>query len=298
MGGLWYGNSQLTKTEGYHLSSTEPSGEIFSIKPIVNNKISGYCYSYYWFRGDFYYYITSIEGSVNPTDKKWEFKEIELLDNHLFFAHYYCAKNYSITFKTQRKNYSLTGTWTAGSLRDCGIGVSKFSRKKPGLPQSSKIYLFEEFLKNHMNDDPIQENQIPIAKVIDSVNNIRVVDNISLNVSKRTNTLVKTISINSPDIKIEFLDKGVIDNDTISVYFNKTRILHKVRISKQSITIQLKAMPGQENELIMYADNLGDIPPNTAGMRVYADGKKYDITVSSDEKKNGTIRFKFIKERY
>ena len=293
MSGLWYGKSPLTKTAGYHLSSTEPSGEILSIKLIENDKISGYCYSYYWFRGDFYYYITSVEGSVNPLKKEWQFKEIELLDNHLFFAHYYCAKSYSIIANTQVNKESLIGTWTAGSLRDCGIGTSKFSRKKPGLPQSSKIYLFEDFLKNLIDKDSIKEN---IAKKADSIKIIPV-DNRYDDLSKRTNTLVKAIFIKSPEIKIELLDNGAVDNDTITVYFNKTLLLRQARISKQPIIIQLKALPNQENELIMYADNLGDIPPNTAEMRVYADGKRHNILISSDEKKNGTIRFLFIERK-
>jgi hypothetical protein len=47
------------------------------------------------------------------------------------------------------------------------------------------------------------------------------------------------------------------------------------------------------NELIMYAENLGTIPPNTALM-VVKDGKKqYNVHITSDTEKNGTIYFHY-----
>jgi hypothetical protein len=46
------------------------------------------------------------------------------------------------------------------------------------------------------------------------------------------------------------------------------------------------------NEVSMYAENLGLIPPNTALM-VISDGKsKFNIRVSSNLEKSGTIRIK------
>ncbi|MGB4775411.1 MAG: hypothetical protein WBP45_09580, partial [Daejeonella sp.] len=35
--GVWYGTSPITKTSGYHLSSTEPNGELFSIHVAEDN---------------------------------------------------------------------------------------------------------------------------------------------------------------------------------------------------------------------------------------------------------------------
>ena len=51
-------------------------------------------------------------------------------------------------------------------------------------------------------------------------------------------------------------------------------------------------MPSKGNELVMYAENLGTIPPNTALMKVNAAGKTYEVRISSDEEKNGTVIFK------
>ena len=45
------------------------------------------------------------------------------------------------------------------------------------------------------------------------------------------------------------------------------------------------------NELIMYADNLGEIPPNTALMIVTDGDNRYEVRITSDLQKSGTIRF-------
>lgn len=293
--GVWYGTSPITKTAGYHLSSTEPNGELFSIQVVENNQITGYSYSYYWFRGDFYYYISSLKGSLNPLTKKLEFRA-DLTEEHLFYAHYYCPKNYSITFNTKNRNEFLSGTWTSDSFANCGSGTGNFSRKKPVFPPGFNTAPFDTLFKRFMDENALREKKELVVNSIDTIKTIPAVSS-SADVSKRANTFMKTIAIHSPDIKIEVLDNGAIDNDTVSVYFNKSLLLNKVRISKQAITLQLKATVNGENELVMYADNLGDVPPNTAEMRVYADGKKYTLQISSDEKKNGAIRFEFIKER-
>ena len=45
------------------------------------------------------------------------------------------------------------------------------------------------------------------------------------------------------------------------------------------------------NELIMFAENLGSIPPNTALMVVTDGPNRYEVFMSSDLQKNASIRF-------
>jgi hypothetical protein len=39
----------------------------------------------------------------------------------------------------------------------------------------------------------------------------------------------------------------------------------------------------------MVADNLGSIPPNTSVMIITADGKRYEVFISSNEQKNARV---------
>ncbi|MEI9934219.1 MAG: hypothetical protein WDM71_05080 [Ferruginibacter sp.] len=45
------------------------------------------------------------------------------------------------------------------------------------------------------------------------------------------------------------------------------------------------------NELTMYAENLGEIPPNTALMVITDGDSRYEVNVSSDLQNSGSVHF-------
>jgi anaerobic selenocysteine-containing dehydrogenase len=44
---------------------------------------------------------------------------------------------------------------------------------------------------------------------------------------------------------------------------------------------------------VMFAENLGTIPPNTALMVLTISGKRYEVNITSSEQTSGTVRFKW-----
>ncbi|MEP7145110.1 MAG: hypothetical protein ABI707_19645 [Ferruginibacter sp.] len=109
---------------------------------------------------------------------------------------------------------------------------------------------------------------------------------------KRSSDILKTIEINHPAFKVDLYDNGEIDGDSISLFYNGRLLLSHKRLSDKPITLTLDATTGKEvNELTMYAENLGEIPPNTALMVITDGDKRYEVRISSDLKKSGTIRF-------
>ena len=120
----------------------------------------------------------------------------------------------------------------------------------------------------------IESQKIPVPDVIKS----------------RSNPLIKTITTNSQDIKVELYDNGEIDGDTITVYDNNEVIAWKKGLTNKPITLNLKADANTPtHELVMVADNLGSIPPNTALMVVTTGGKRYQVFISSDKEKNAKV---------
>lgn len=99
------------------------------------------------------------------------------------------------------------------------------------------------------------------------------------------------ILADSDSITLHLYDNGQVDNDTVSVYFNREPVMFKQKLSVTPIIIKLVLKPG-ENEIAMFADNLGDIPPNTALCLIFAGGKRYDINLVSNFAANGTVRIK------
>jgi hypothetical protein len=121
-----------------------------------------------------------------------------------------------------------------------------------------------------------------------------VISGTSINkLDKRTKQLIKLIEVPESAFKVDLYDNGQIDGDTISLYFNGKLVVASKGLSTTPISITIKLDPArEENELIMYAENLGSIPPNTALMVVTVGDKRYEVNITSTEQTNGTVRFK------
>ncbi len=114
----------------------------------------------------------------------------------------------------------------------------------------------------------------------------------TINYEKRNNTLLKTIEIENEKFRVDLYDNGEVDGDSISLFFNGKVLLAHKRLSEKAITLTLKVDDTRDmNELIMYAENLGEIPPNTALMVVTDGDNRYEVRISSDLQKSGVIRF-------
>jgi hypothetical protein len=111
---------------------------------------------------------------------------------------------------------------------------------------------------------------------------------------QRQNELFQTITTSSREIVISFYDNGEIDGDTISVYDNNRLLVTNQGLSAKPIivTIQLDESV-LEHEIVMVAQNLGSIPPNTALMIVQAGDQRYTLRISSTEQKNAMVRFRY-----
>lgn len=111
---------------------------------------------------------------------------------------------------------------------------------------------------------------------------------------QRMDQLVRTIEVNEPDILIEFYDNGEIDNDTISVYHNNTCVVKDGRLTYRPISVKIHcAEPNEQHEIVVVADNLGDIAPNTALMVVTVGKKRYEVFLSTTEQKNARVVFQY-----
>jgi hypothetical protein len=226
--------------------------------------------------------VKDLEYTYDTKTSEWVIKETGVKDNHLFTAHYPCLRTYRLKFITNKQKDSLTGSWTAASFEDCGAGTGSFARTKPASKERGHIDSIEALLRGV----PVRKDLPPVTSKDKMKQEAALQQMIS-----RTKSQIQEISLQTPDIKVEIWDNNMIDGDNISLYFNKELIVNRKRLTADPITVHIKAIPGKDNELIMYANNLGEIPPNTAMMRIYANGKQYDVFMSSDEHTNGMVKF-------
>jgi len=117
----------------------------------------------------------------------------------------------------------------------------------------------------------------------------------NLKLQNREKEVVQTLTIDTSNIKIELYDNAEIDDDTVSIFLNNTLLLHKKRLTDKPLTVQFSAFPNMEYELMMYAENLGRIPPNTSLMVITAGKKRYEVRLSSSEQKSAVVKFKYLR---
>ena len=115
--------------------------------------------------------------------------------------------------------------------------------------------------------------------------------------TRRKSVITHEVEVESDSIRVEVYDNGEIDGEIISVFYNQQLILNSQKLTHRSIRINLVLDPAKSsNEISMFAENLGLIPPNTALM-VITDGKnKFEVPVSSSLERNATISIKRKKE--
>jgi hypothetical protein len=110
----------------------------------------------------------------------------------------------------------------------------------------------------------------------------------------RENELAQTIRVTNNQITVRLYDNGEIDDDTISVYMDDQLVLSNKRLSASPLSITLNLdNANPEHVLVMVAENLGRIPPNTSLMIVQDGDKKYQVRITSTNQKNAMVRFRY-----
>lgn len=102
---------------------------------------------------------------------------------------------------------------------------------------------------------------------------------------------IRSVNVVNDSIVLSLFDNGAIDGDTVSVLLNDRVIVSRVGLLARAFnhTIHLTPDMGDSIKIILYAENLGSIPPNT-GLLVVRDGDKdYEIRFSGDLQKNSAI---------
>lgn len=107
-------------------------------------------------------------------------------------------------------------------------------------------------------------------------------------VNGRRFKIQETVTVSNSEIKLMVWDKNKVDGDRVSLFLNGELLEKELAVSKVKKEITLSLLPGK-NIIVMYAINLGTIPPNTAIMRINNGARPKLITLVSDLKKSGAL---------
>ena len=112
----------------------------------------------------------------------------------------------------------------------------------------------------------------------------------STEVVKRETEVVRTVLFRSDSLVLSLYDNGEIDGDTVSLVLNGNIILSKQGLTDKAIRKTIAASEiGDSSKLVLYAENLGRIPPNS-GLLILQDGnERYQVRFSGDLQKNAAV---------
>jgi hypothetical protein len=145
-------------------------------------------------------------------------------------------------------------------------------------------------------------NEVPTSTGIASIAPAKITDsaieayserNLVAQFTRRKITYTKDLEIGSDSIRISLYDNGEIDGDTVTVFLNGQPVVTHQELTARAVNIYLTLDNSKDvNEVSLFAENLGRIPPNTALMVVTDGISRFEVFLSSSYTQNATVRIK------
>ncbi len=203
-----------------------------------------------------------------------------------------CIMNLIATLRVAQAGSNLTGAFV--SLPDYKFICADINFNLAMNADISKTDSVLQAIREYKETYQVWKPEIADTLVAAQVIQRKVVNYVTeKEFSQREIVVTQEIELQSDSIKVDVYDNGEIDGDMISLFFNKQLILNNQKLTHKSIRLQLVLNKELDyNELSMFAENLGLIPPNTALM-IIDDGKnRHEIRLSSNLEKTATIRLR------
>lgn len=187
-----------------------------------------------------------------------------------------CIKNLRLKYFYENGIEFLRGSWD-------GISKEDFS---PCIPGNIVLTRSKEVLEQIVANGHI-DNSAPIFTTITAPDLGPTFNNTEV---KKTTE----IEVRNKIVQLRLNDYMRVDNDTVSVFFNRTPIISKARISKKIIKYDLRLNESIIlNEILIFAENLGTIPPNTSQLLVIDGDRIHKVMIESDMQKTAAVYLKY-----
>lgn len=261
--GIWQG--YITAPGSY------TSGYTLNIEEVSADRISGTAYIYRNENPIQFLGILDFIGTVS--DKGSKLTELVIVKEKMpDTIRRLCVKYMDLDFNQKDGLDYLTGNWD-GSLTD-------HTSCLPG-----KVYLRRYNPADATGIEPIPDEIIEAIK-----------EDGSSKMHFLNTELAKPIIINVRNsiLRFEIRDYLKEDMDTISIYLNRRPIIEKIGIFKKPYKQTVRLDRNSElHEIILYAENLGQIPPNTSILTILDGEQKHRLIISSTKEVSAVIYLRY-----
>ena len=245
--------------------------------------------------------IFTFDGVENVGVKTMEIKikraSIAIEDGELIYDNYSTpsrrVKLYgSLVWVGRDSNMTLAGTLATRSMDMRALNENNFKgtiklQRKP-LSRSKLLAKLDEMgLADKLS---FMQHAVKKEAAVLQVREKETVIKSPAEVVKRETEIIRTVLFKSDTLVISLYDNGEIDGDTVSLVLNGNIILSRQGLTDKAIRKTIAASEiGDSSRLVLYAENLGRIPPNS-GLLILQDGnERYQIRFSGDLQKNSAV---------
>lgn len=269
--GLWHGYITASAGEvdlpssGYSLNIKQQQGDIISGSAYIYGK------HHLKFEGHLDFIGTTNQSSQNVTITELRImKYIKPSDQYML-----CIKLEDLKLVQENSEQYLLGSWE-GAVSDgklCVPGSVVLKKHNPASPDENGI---SDTLMRLISQDTITRSEFLKTTLAEPI----------------------IIPVSNPWVQLELRDYMREDNDTISVFHNRREVIQNLRITKKPKKFSLLLNPKSElNEIILYARNLGYIPPNTANLTIDDGTRKHRVLIESTLQKSAVIYLRYTGKR-
>jgi hypothetical protein len=177
------------------------------------------------------------------------------------------------------------------------------TNKQPGTKPAPKEDVTEKIKEPELatKEEPvIKKDTVQIITKVDAAPSpkkenppvIKAIPPIEEKFVQRKKMLITKLPLEGDTVEIHFYDNAEIDGDSISLFMNSKLVFEHVRLSDKPHIVKFAVKDLSEtNELVMVAENLGAIPPNTSYMIAYINNQRYTANLASTENSSAMIQF-------
>lgn len=278
--GSWYGRADVL-LEGSHnnylaeLTLKQKGSEVQGIMG-------------YYFKNSYQSFF--VRGRYNSKTRLIELKNVPIMYFRASMAKptVDCRMDFEATLvnsqqKTYLKGYFLRDPQYKYTCPDLSINFTK------NLSEDNPDSVLREGIAAQRIWKPAEEEAVVTPEFIAEKKKIEP-SALQLAFEKRKPLVIRELLVESDSLRMTFYDNGTIDGDTISVFFNKVPVLTGRGLSVQGINLYVGLDPNVDlNELSVFAESLGSIPPNTALVIVEDGINRFELFSTADFARNGTV---------
>jgi hypothetical protein len=276
---------------GYLVQDRRPDSEEFKIRFELKqegNRVSGTTFIYVA-KSPEYRATMHIEGNVYGA--VFVFHETRIIAEKHPLDWDWCLKDGRLTLRREGNYWRLEGE-IGGRLGDmrCAPGEGMLERLEPIKPETPPVAVQPPAKVEPAKPKPVTPTPTVEAKPKPPVvTPAKPADYGEL--AGRKIDHQRQITVYQRKLTLYVWDADKVDGDEVSLSYNGSWLLRKHPLTKTKRAIDIQVQVGADNRLILFAENEGSMPPNTASITFFDGKTTRNLNLASNRSTCGALEF-------